>query len=180
MKEIADGAREGREIQPSAKLTDWDIERAEFWERTGKAIAVRNLVVSIPCLLFAFAIWLYWSIIIVQMKNLGFQFSTTELYTLPAIAGLVGATLRIPNSFMIAISGGRNVIAVTTALLIHVTGRGRRDRASESADELYDVCRSGRVERNRWWSVRFVDVQYQLLLPKADAGAFPWSQRRIG
>jgi NNP family nitrate/nitrite transporter-like MFS transporter len=52
------------------------------------------------------------------MDNLGFPFSTTQLYTLPAIAGLVGATLRIPNSFMIAISGGRNVIAVTTALLI--------------------------------------------------------------
>jgi NNP family nitrate/nitrite transporter-like MFS transporter len=118
MKETADRARGGREILPSAELTEWDVERAEFWERTGKAIAVRNLVISIPCLLFAFAIWLYWSIIIVQMKNLGFQFSTTQLYTLPAIAGLAGATLRIPNSFMIAISGGRNVIAVTTALLM--------------------------------------------------------------
>ncbi len=39
------------------------------------------------------------------------------LYTLPAIAGLAGATLRIPNSFMIAISGGRNVIFVTSLLL---------------------------------------------------------------
>ncbi len=52
------------------------------------------------------------------MENLEYPFSKTQLYTLPAIAGLAGATLRIPNSFMIAISGGRNVIAVTTALLI--------------------------------------------------------------
>ena len=99
-------------------ITEWDVENAEFWERSGQRIALRNLVISIPCLLFAFSIWLYWSIIIVQMENLGFLFTTTQLYTLPAIAGLVGATLRIPNSFMIAISGGRNVIAVTTALLI--------------------------------------------------------------
>ena len=40
------------------------------------------------------------------------------LLTLPAVAGLVGATLRIPNSFMIAICGGRNVKFMTTILLI--------------------------------------------------------------
>ena len=102
----------------SGKITEWEVERAEFWRSQGSKIALRNLLISIPCLLFAFAIWLYWSIIIVQMQNLNFPFSTAQLYTLPAIAGLAGATLRIPNSFMIAISGGRNVIAVTTALLI--------------------------------------------------------------
>jgi NNP family nitrate/nitrite transporter-like MFS transporter len=40
------------------------------------------------------------------------------LFTLPAVAGLVGATLRIPNSFMIAICGGRNVKFMTTLLLM--------------------------------------------------------------
>ena len=101
-----------------SKITEWNVEQDEFWQDRGSRIAFRNLLISIPCLLLAFAIWLYWSIVIVQMENLGFPFSTTQLYTLPAIAGLVGATLRIPNSFMIAISGGRNAIAVTTALLV--------------------------------------------------------------
>ncbi|MDP6610271.1 MAG: hypothetical protein QF463_14490, partial [Vicinamibacterales bacterium] len=78
----------------------------------------RNLWVSIPCLLCAFAVWLYWSIITVQMQNLGFPFTQGQLYTLTAIAGLAGATLRIPNSFLIAIAGGRNTIGVTTALLL--------------------------------------------------------------
>ena len=105
-------------LKPSEGLSDWDVEDANFWARTGRKIAFRNLVVSIPCLLLGFAVWLFWSIIIVQMGSLGFQFSTTELYTLPAVAGLAGATLRIPNSFMIAIGGGRNVIGVTTALMI--------------------------------------------------------------
>jgi NNP family nitrate/nitrite transporter-like MFS transporter len=102
----------------STNLETWDVEDQTFWETHGKKIATRNLWISIPALLCAFAVWLYWSIITVQMKNLGFPFDTVQLFTLSAIAGLAGATLRIPNSFLIAISGGRNVIALTTALLI--------------------------------------------------------------
>ena len=101
-----------------SRLEEWNPEDPELWERVGKKVAFRNLWISIPCLLCAFAVWLYWSIITVQMQNLGFPFSRDQLYTLSAIAGLAGATLRIPNSFFIALCGGRNVIAVTTALLI--------------------------------------------------------------
>ncbi len=102
----------------STYIEKWDVEDEEFWESTGKKIAYRNLWISIPSLLCAFAVWLYWSIITVQMKNLGFPFDTAQLFTLSAIAGLVGATLRIPNAFLISIAGGRNVIALTTGLLI--------------------------------------------------------------
>jgi len=101
-----------------SSLQRWDPEDAALWKSEGRRIASRNLWISIPCLLCAFSVWLYWSIITVQMQNLGFPFEKAQLYTLSAIAGLSGATLRIPNSFFIALSGGRNVIAVTTALLI--------------------------------------------------------------
>lgn len=100
------------------KIFDWQPEKSEFWHTKGAKIANRNLWASIPCLSCAFAVWLYWSIITVQMKNLGFPFNNEQLFTLSAVAGLTGATLRIPNSFLIAISGGRNVISLTTALLI--------------------------------------------------------------
>ncbi len=99
-------------------IKKWDVEDQTFWESTGSKIASRNLWISIPSLLLAFAIWMAWSVITVQMKNLGFPFDTVQLFTLSAIAGLSGATLRIPNSFLIAIAGGRNVIAFTTALLL--------------------------------------------------------------
>jgi len=101
-----------------SRISDWRPGDEDFWQKGAVRIAYRNLAISIPCLLCAFAVWLYWSIIIVQMQNLGFPFTKDQLYTLTAIAGLAGATLRIPNSFLIALSGGRNVIAVTTALLI--------------------------------------------------------------
>ena len=99
-------------------LTNWNPEDEQFWEREGKAIANRNLWISIPCLLCGFAVWLYWGIITVQMINLGFDFTKQELFTLAAIAGLSGATLRIPSTFFIRLAGGRNTIFFTTSLLI--------------------------------------------------------------
>ncbi|MBJ6612003.1 MAG: MFS transporter [Candidatus Thiothrix moscowensis] len=99
-------------------IKNWDVEDTTFWESTGKKIANRNLWISIPSLLMGFAIWLMWGIITVQMANLGFPFKTEELFTLTAIAGLSGATLRIPASFFIRIAGGRNTIFLTTALLM--------------------------------------------------------------
>ena len=101
-----------------ADIYEWDPEDEEFWEREGKHIANRNLWISIPSLLCGFAVWLYWSIITVQMLNLGFPFEQSELFTITAIAGLTGASLRIPSSFFIRIAGGRNTIFFTTALLI--------------------------------------------------------------
>ena len=102
----------------STNIDKWDVEDPKFWESTGKSIAYRNLWISIPSLLLGFAIWLMWGIITVQMSNLGFPFSKDELFTLTAIAGLSGATLRIPSSFFIRIAGGRNTIFLTTALLM--------------------------------------------------------------
>lgn len=99
-------------------IKKWDVEDEQFWESEGKAVASRNLWISVPSLLCGFAVWLYWGIITVQMLNLGFPFAKAELFTLAAIAGLTGATLRIPSSFFIRIAGGRNTIFFTTALLM--------------------------------------------------------------
>tara|TARA_R110000868_G_scaffold325832_1_gene586696 strand:- start:1138 stop:2745 length:1608 start_codon:yes stop_codon:yes gene_type:complete len=99
-------------------LKNWNPEDPVQWEATGKAIATRNLWISIPALLCGFAVWLYWGIITVQMISLGYGFTQAELFTLTAIAGLSGATLRIPSTFFIRLAGGRNTIFLTTALLL--------------------------------------------------------------
>lgn len=101
-----------------ADIEKWDVEDPKFWEEKGKKVAQRNLWISIPSLLCGFAVWLYWGIITVQMLNLGFPFAKSELFTLMAIAGLTGATLRIPSSFFIRLCGGRNTVVFTTALLM--------------------------------------------------------------
>lgn len=120
----------------SINIKEWDVENDRFWNTKGKKIAYKNLAISIPALLLAFAVWMMWSIITTKMKEYGYNFGmitdgmtpdqiteklkeiNTLYYTLPAIAGLSGATLRIPNSFLISLGGGRNVIFVTTALLL--------------------------------------------------------------
>jgi len=99
-------------------IKEWKVEDENFWNSTGKKVANRNLWISIPSLLCGFAVWLMWGIITVQMLNVGFPFSQTELFTLTSIAGLAGATLRIPSTFFIRIAGGRNTIFYTTALLM--------------------------------------------------------------
>ena len=111
-------------------IDKYDVENDQFWDKEGKSIATRNLWISIPSLLLAFSVWLMWGMLIVQMKKMGFTLGmnpqTPEdwkeinalLWTLPAVAGLAGATLRIPNGFLIGIGGGRNVIFLTTALLL--------------------------------------------------------------
>lgn len=101
-----------------ATIHDWRPEDEQFWESTGRKIAYRNLWISVPALLCGFAIWGMWGIITVQMLNLGFPFSQAELFTLTAIAGLAGATMRIPASFLIRLAGGRNTIFLTTAMLL--------------------------------------------------------------
>ncbi len=99
-------------------LRNYAPDNEAFWASTGKGVANRNLWISIPSLLCGFAVWLYWGIITVQMLNLGFAFEKSQLFTLAAIAGLTGATLRIPSTFFIRIAGGRNTIFFTTALLM--------------------------------------------------------------
>ena len=101
-----------------ADIADWRPEDEAFWEATGKKIAYRNLWISIPALLCGFAVWGMWGIITVQMLNLGFPFTQAELFTLTAIAGISGATMRIPASFFIRLAGGRNTIFLTTAMLL--------------------------------------------------------------
>lgn len=104
--------------QKGRDLFGWNPDDDSQWAAEGKSIATRNLWISIPSLLCGFAVWLYWGIITVQMLNLGFPFSQSELFTLAAIAGLSGATLRIPSSFFIRIAGGRYTLFLTTALLM--------------------------------------------------------------
>ena len=108
------GAREST----SADITDWQPEDDRFWESTGKRIAYRNLWISVPALLCGFAVWGMWGIITVQMLNLGFPFTPAELFTLTAISGIAGATMRIPASFLVRLAGGRNTIFLTTSMLL--------------------------------------------------------------
>ena len=99
-------------------LIDWRPDDESFWEKTGRRIANRNLWLSMPALLLAFAVWVVWSVIVVELPHIGFQFSTHQLFWLAALPGLSGAFFRALYSFVVPIFGGRNWTVFSTALLL--------------------------------------------------------------
>ena len=106
-------------------IEHWQPEDKNFWQQTGKKIATRNLWISIPALLLAFAIWQVWSVAVVNLPNIGFKYSENQLFWLAALPALSGATLRIFYSFMVPIFGGRKWTAISTAsLLLPAIGLG--------------------------------------------------------
>lgn len=114
-------------------LDDWRPEDPVFWNEKGRAIARRNLWISIPALLLAFAIWMVWSVVVAKLPAVGFRFTTDQLFWLAAIPGLSGATLRIFYSFMPPIFGGRLWTSVATwSLMIPAVGIGLAVQSPET------------------------------------------------
>ena len=106
-------------------LTFWNPEDSNFWKAEGKAIATRNLWISIPALFLSFAVWMVWSAVVVNLPNVGFTYTTDQLFWLAALPALSGATLRIFYSFMVPIFGGRKWTTISTAsLLVPALGIG--------------------------------------------------------
>jgi len=118
-------------------LQDWRPEDPDFWEKKGRAIAQRNLWISIPALLLAFSVWMVWSVVVAKLPLIGFDYTTNQLFWLAALPGLSGPTLRIFYSFMVPIFGGRLWTTLTTAsLIIPAVGIGL---AVQSPDTPYWV-----------------------------------------
>jgi len=116
-------------------LTEWNPEDPAFWNAKGRAIARRNLWISIPALLLAFTIWMVWSVVVAKLPAVGFKFTTDQLFWLAAMPGLSGATLRIFYSFMPPIFGGRLWTSIATwSLMIPAVGIGL---AVQSPDTPY-------------------------------------------
>lgn len=106
-------------------LDDWRPEDPAFWAEKGRKVARRNLWISIPALLLAFAVWMVWSVVVARLPAIGFGFTSEQLFWLAALPALSGATLRIFYGFMVPIFGGRLWTTLSTAsLLIPALGIG--------------------------------------------------------
>jgi NNP family nitrate/nitrite transporter-like MFS transporter len=99
-------------------LYDWRPDDEAFWTATGRRIANRNLWLSMPALLLAFAVWVVWSVIVVELPRIGFKFSTNELFWLAALPGLSGVVFRMLYSFVVPIFGGRSWTVWSTTMLL--------------------------------------------------------------
>jgi NNP family nitrate/nitrite transporter-like MFS transporter len=104
-------------------IEHWNPEDANQWENEGRAIARQNLRWSIAAEFLGFVVWQLWSIVVVQLPAAGFRLSTAETFWLISMPSLVGATLRIPYTFMVSRFGGRNW-TIASALLLLVPALG--------------------------------------------------------
>lgn len=103
---------------PKPWIEHWDPEDEVFWADEGRGIARRNLVFSIFAEFLGFAVWVLWSVTAAKLNEAGFDFSTSQLFTLVAVPALVGATVRFPYTLAVPRFGGRNWTVVSALLLL--------------------------------------------------------------
>ncbi len=104
---------------PSSRwLRGWRPNDEKFWQETGRAIAMRNLIFSMPPLLLSFAVWVLWSAVVIELPRIGFQFTTGELFWLAGAPGISGAALRLLYAFVVPVFGGRNWTVFSTLSLL--------------------------------------------------------------
>ena len=104
--------------RPGRWIDHWNPDDEVQWATEGRAIARRNLRWSIFAEFLGFVVWQLWSIVAVTLPAAGFDLSTGEIFWLISIPSLVGATLRIPYSFLVPKFGGRNWTIISAGLLL--------------------------------------------------------------
>ncbi|MDQ0751910.1 NNP family nitrate/nitrite transporter-like MFS transporter [Streptomyces africanus] len=100
-------------------IQGWDPENEEFWERSGKKIARRNLLMSVLAEHVGFSVWSLWSVLVLFMSpEIGLGFAPDEKFLLVVTPTLVGAVLRLPYSYAVTRFGGRNWTVFSAAVLL--------------------------------------------------------------
>ncbi|MFB9464127.1 nitrate/nitrite transporter [Streptomyces cinereospinus] len=107
----ASSSRGGRWIER------WDPEDETFWKETGEKVARRNLLFSVLSEHIGFSVWTVWSVMVLFMGP-EYGLTPADKFVLVSMATLVGAIVRVPYTFAVAIFGGRNWTVVSASLLL--------------------------------------------------------------
>lgn len=157
MSQVRARAQAGRARGASSRgrwIDRWEPENEEFWESTGKRIARKNLVISVFAEHLGFSVWVLWTIVVINLGNIGLTLSLPEQFWLVAVPNLVGSALRIPYTFAVPRFGGRAWTAISASLLLIPTLL------------LATVVPSG------WLAAQSHDTQFWVLLACAGAAGF--------
>ena len=99
-------------------IDEWDPEDERFWESKGKRIARKNLIISIFAENLGFSLWVLWTVVVINLVNVGITLSLSEQFWLTAVPNLIGAFLRIPYTFAVPRFGGRTWTTISASLLL--------------------------------------------------------------
>lgn len=98
-------------------IDHWDPEDETFWNEKGEKIARRNLYFSVLSEHIGFSIWTLWSVMVLFMGP-EYGLTPADKFTIVSMATLVGAVVRVPYTFAVAIFGGRNWTVISASLLL--------------------------------------------------------------
>ncbi len=99
-------------------IEDWRPEDPDFWERSGKRIAGRNLWFSVFSEHIGFSVWSLWAVLVLFMPEATYHVDTAGKFFLVSIPTLFGSILRLPYTMAVAVFGGRNWTIVSASLLL--------------------------------------------------------------
>ncbi|MBB2894121.1 MFS transporter [Flexivirga oryzae] len=109
-------------IGPGRWISGWNPEAPAQWEEFGRRTAQRNLALSVFTEFLGFGVFAIWSVVVPLLPKYGYTgasaLSDPQQFWLISIPTLVGASLRIPYSFMVTRFGGRNWTVVSALLLL--------------------------------------------------------------
>jgi NNP family nitrate/nitrite transporter-like MFS transporter len=103
-------------------IEHWDPDDEAFWERAGSRIARKNLLWSMFAEHIGFSIWVIWTIVVLNLANIGITLSVSELFLLTLVPNAIGSVLRIPYTFAVPRFGGRCWTIVSASLLFLPAG----------------------------------------------------------
>jgi NNP family nitrate/nitrite transporter-like MFS transporter len=98
-------------------IDDWRPEDLDFWNAKGRAIAGRNLLFSVLSEHIGFSVWSLWSVIVLFLGP-EYGIDAAGKFLLTALPTLVGAILRVPYTFAVAVFGGRNWTIISALMLL--------------------------------------------------------------
>ncbi|MFJ7332800.1 nitrate/nitrite transporter [Streptomyces sp. NPDC101110] len=98
-------------------IRHWDPENETFWNETGEKVARRNLFFSVLSEHIGFSIWTLWSVLVLFMGP-EYGLTPADKFMLTSMVTLVGAVVRVPYTFAVAIFGGRNWTIISASLLL--------------------------------------------------------------
>ena len=124
--------------QPDGRALDRAVgsRGRDLLEETGGRIARRNLLFSVLSEHIGFSIWTLWSVMVLFMGP-EYGLDPAGKFLLISVATLVGAVVRVPYTFAVALFGGRNWTIVSALLLLVPTAR--RLRGDGARDLVHHV-----------------------------------------
>ncbi|MGW2825087.1 nitrate/nitrite transporter [Streptomyces sp. NPDC001443] len=98
-------------------IEHWDPEDEAFWQESGEKVARRNLLFSVLAEHIGFSVWTLWSVLVLFMGP-EYGLTPADKFLLTSVVTLVGAVVRVPYTFAVAVFGGRNWTVISASLLL--------------------------------------------------------------